>query len=108
MSSTMTTETEMESVEDFRARLRAWLADNVQRATRGARTGVNALLSDDAELALVQHSRDLQRQFFDAGFAGICVPKAYGGAGLTPEHADVLNEEIVGYEFPSRYQVPTM
>src|SRR3546814_13480751 len=44
---------------------------------------------------------------FDAGLAGICMPRAYGGQGLTPAHQRVLNEELNGYEYPSRLQAPT-
>ena len=44
---------------------------------------------------------------FDAGLAGICFPTEYGGQGLTPAHQQVLNEELVGHEFPLRIQVPT-
>ena len=45
---------------------------------------------------------------FEAGLAGICFPRAYGGQGLTPAHQRVLNEELVGYEFPTRLQAPTL
>jgi len=45
--------------------------------------------------------------FFDAGFAGICIPREYGGQGLTPAHQRVFNEELVGYEFPAHLQIPT-
>jgi alkylation response protein AidB-like acyl-CoA dehydrogenase len=100
-----TTDTDLEPVEDFRARLRSWLKDNVPRATGRGRVGGE---TDEEELAGVQKSRDLQKLFSQGGFAGIVVPKEYGGAGLTREHADVLNDEIVGYQFPDRYQVPTM
>jgi alkylation response protein AidB-like acyl-CoA dehydrogenase len=65
-------------------------------------------LSDEEELADVARQRALQRTMFDGGFAGIVVPKAYGGAGLTPKHMDVFNEEIVGYQYPDRMQVPGM
>ena len=64
--------------------------------------------SDDEELAEVAHHRDLQRRLFDAGFAGICFPKEYGGQGLTPAHQQALNEEIWPYEYPARFQVPTL
>ncbi|HEY7105387.1 MAG TPA: acyl-CoA dehydrogenase family protein [Acidimicrobiia bacterium] len=109
MTDTMATNTaDVEPVEDFRTRLRSWLQESVPRAEHPARAGVGQVVSDEVELAAVQRSRELQKLFFDGGFAGICVPTAYGGAGLTPRHADVLNEEITGYEYPSRYQVPTM
>jgi alkylation response protein AidB-like acyl-CoA dehydrogenase len=44
---------------------------------------------------------------FDAGLAGICMPREYGGQGLTPAHQKVLNEELAGYEYPMRMQAPT-
>src|SRR3546814_19214278 len=44
---------------------------------------------------------------FDAGLAGICMPREYGGQGLTPAHQRVLNEELNGYAYPSRLQAPT-
>src|SRR3546814_6060706 len=35
------------------------------------------------------------------------MPREYGGQGLTPAHQRVLNEELNGYEYPSRLQAPT-
>ncbi len=72
-----------------------------------ARPARGAGLSEEAELAAVARDREIQRAFFDNGFAGICVPRAYGGQGLTPEHQQAFNEELSGYEHPSRFQVPT-
>ena len=65
-------------------------------------------LTDDEELAEVAHERAVQRMLFDAGLAGICFPTEYGGQGLTPAHQRVLNEELEGYEFPTRFQAPTL
>ena len=53
------------------------------------------------------HERALQRMLFDAGLAGMCFPAEYGGQGLTAAHQRALNDELVGYEFPSRLQAPT-
>ena len=39
---------------------------------------------------------------FDAGLAGICVPREYGGQGLTPAHQQVLNEELRRLRVPDR------
>ena len=47
-------------------------------------------------------------RLFDAGLAGICFPTAYGGQGLTPAHQAALNEELVGFEYPMRFQAPTI
>lgn len=103
-------EASVEPVEDFRRRLHPWLEDNVPRAKRpGWGMGMTqGQLSDDEELAEVAHQRDLQRRLFDAGFAGICFPKEYGGQGLTPAHQQAFDEEIWPYEWPFRLQVPTL
>ena len=51
--------------------------------------------------------REVQRMLFDAGLAGICFPRDYGGQGLTPAYQRVLNAELTGYEYPARLQAPT-
>jgi alkylation response protein AidB-like acyl-CoA dehydrogenase len=106
MTITDTTSADVEPVEEFRLRARTWLAENFPRSD-GLRRPLRAATSDEEELAEIQHQRDLQRLLFDGGFAGICVPKEYGGQGLTPEHQRALNEESVGYEIPFLIQVPT-
>lgn len=103
-------EENLEPEKDFRRRLHTWLEDNMPRAKHPglgmalAQSG----LSDDEELAEVTHQRELQHRLFDAGFAGICFPKKYGGQGLSPAHQQVFNEEIWPYEYPFRLQVPTL
>jgi alkylation response protein AidB-like acyl-CoA dehydrogenase len=97
---------DVEDLDSFRDRLRSWLKDNMPPAEPPT-TGARGQLSDEEELADVQRNRELQRRLYDGGFAGIIFPKEYGGAGLTPAHQDVLNEEIVGYQYPERIQVPT-
>jgi alkylation response protein AidB-like acyl-CoA dehydrogenase len=100
------TDTEIESVEDFRARARSWLADNFPRA-EGNEQLLRAGASEEAELAEITHARALQRMLYDGGFAGVCFPKEYGGLGLTPDHQRALNQESVGYDIPRILQVPT-
>lgn len=103
------TDIEMEDVESFRERARAWIKDNLGPADPSAQMGLNAgSVSEEGELAFVTHDREVQRRMYDAGFAGICVPRAYGGQGLSPAHQRALNEELAGYEHASRLQVPTM
>ncbi len=97
----------IESVEEFRQRARSWLAENMPRRPSHDAMGMRGTMTDEEELADVAHTRALQRKLFDGGLAGICFPKAYGGQGLTPAHAEVFNEEIVGYDYPVRTQVPT-
>lgn len=103
------TTTDVEDVESFRARARTWIRANLRPRSGGHGSRlVRGSTDREQELAEVSHERALQRALFDAGLAGICVPTAYGGQGLTPAHQRALNEEIVGYEFPDRMQVPTM
>ena len=99
---------EIEDVDAFRARARAWIRENVGSARPENLVGTLRLVSRDEELALVTRDRQIQRTFFDGGFAGITVPTEYGGQGLTPAHQRAFNEEMRGHEHPSRLQVPTM
>jgi alkylation response protein AidB-like acyl-CoA dehydrogenase len=99
---------EVESVESFRERARAFIRENLRPAKqRSVSSSLRADKTDEQELAQVAHERKLQRMLFDAGLAGVCVPLQYGGQGLTPAHQRALNAELRGYEYPSRLQVPT-
>jgi alkylation response protein AidB-like acyl-CoA dehydrogenase len=95
-------------VHAFRLRAREWIRANLDASMPERMMGTFSAFSYDEELAHVAHDRALQRQFFDNGFAGICVPREYGGRGLTPAHQRALNEELTGFEHASRMQVPTM
>src|SRR5438034_10398352 len=97
---------EMESVESFRERARSWIRDTLRPAAGQPQSRRDR--SDEEELAGVARDREVQRLLFDAGFAGICFPKEYGGQGLTPAHQRAFNDELTGHEYPSRLQVPTM
>ncbi len=99
---------EVESIDGFRERARAFIRSKLRPATAKATASMlRADRTDKEELADVAREREIQRMFFDAGLAGVCVPRDYGGQGLTPAHQRVLNAELRGYEYPSRAQVPT-
>jgi alkylation response protein AidB-like acyl-CoA dehydrogenase len=99
---------EVESIDAFRERARTFIRGNLKPVTKRAVVStLRANRTDEEELAEVARERQVQRMMFDAGLAGICVPMAYGGQGLTPAHQRALNAELRGYEFPSRAQVPT-
>jgi alkylation response protein AidB-like acyl-CoA dehydrogenase len=97
---------QMEDLDTFRARAKAWIRANLQHVGPTTKTLRNEL-TDDEELQAVARDREIQRMLFDAGLAGICIPREYGGRGLSPEFQLVLNEEMAGYEYPSRLQSPT-
>jgi alkylation response protein AidB-like acyl-CoA dehydrogenase len=66
------------SVDEFQAAARAWLIDNVSGAPRD----YGAICPP----ALVEHGMAWQQRIYDAGYAGIHWPLAFGGRGLTPDH----------------------
>ena len=76
-----------ESIEEFRARVRAFLEANAPRSRVDQRD--------------VGANKAFQAKLFDAGFAGITWPVEYGGAGLTNEHQRVFNEEAAAFELPT-------
>jgi alkylation response protein AidB-like acyl-CoA dehydrogenase len=90
---------DVEPVEDFRARLRDWLPDNLPPEPEGT------LERTDERWA---YERELQRRLWDGGFSGIRVPRAYGGLGLTEAHRRAFNEETAGYDLPFSFNVPTL
>jgi alkylation response protein AidB-like acyl-CoA dehydrogenase len=99
---------EVESLESFRERARAFVRSNLRPGTRRAlASALRANRTDEEELAEVAREREIQRMLFDADLAGICVSRQYGGQGLTPAHQRVLNAELRGHEYPTRAQVPT-
>ncbi|WP_238438722.1 acyl-CoA dehydrogenase family protein [Frankia nepalensis] len=97
---------ELEDVESFRLRARQWIRANL-KPNHGFRS-LRVTPTDEEELAGVARDRELQRMLFDAGLAGICFPREYGGQGLTPAHQEAFDAEISGYEYPHRFQVPTL
>jgi alkylation response protein AidB-like acyl-CoA dehydrogenase len=78
----------------FRARLRAWLADN--RPDRAERVP-----HDDASLAdEFAFLRAWQRRLHDAGYVGLLWPREYGGHGAPPTQQAILNEELARVRAP--------
>jgi len=91
----------METVDEFRRRARAWLADNMPRLAPDAPPPDRA---EDDETWV--RDKELQRMLWDGGLAGICFPKEYGGLGLTIEHQHAFTEESLPYEMPLHLNVP--
>jgi alkylation response protein AidB-like acyl-CoA dehydrogenase len=100
----------MEEADAFATRARAWLAENMPPADPGKDTFFLYAAThptEEEERARVATCRELQRRLFDGGFAGICVPREYGGQGLTPAHQAAFNREIKGYDYPAEIQAST-
>jgi alkylation response protein AidB-like acyl-CoA dehydrogenase len=80
---------DLESIEAFRLRAREFVQTTLPRAD-----------PEQPRAMLLDEAKDLQATIFDAGFAGIAVPRQYGGAGLTLEHQRAWAEETEGYRVP--------
>jgi alkylation response protein AidB-like acyl-CoA dehydrogenase len=98
MSQLSDSQAEMESVEEFRSRVRHWLPGNLPRADEHARR-------DESIEALTARHRELQGRLWAANLAGIRYPREYGGLGLTARHQDAFFAEAAGYELPLAYAV---
>jgi acyl-CoA dehydrogenase len=88
-----------ESVEAFRARVRAFLDSKAERNERQARSvlAIFAPRSPEEDERWAADCRAWQREVFDAGFAGIAWPTEVGGQGLSAAHAHVWAEEQSAY-----------
>lgn len=91
-----------ESVAQFAERARAWLADNMPRIDPA-----DPPFADRGQQASWQRARELQRQLYDGGFAGICFPREYGGLGLDIAYRKAFDVESLDYEMPLILNTPT-
>ena len=104
---------QIESVEDFSARAKAWLEAGGLRARKTSADPREARPQGDSEhetdgLALWQRQRELQKMLFAGGFAGLCFPKEYGGQGLSRAHQAAFDDLSVNYEMPLLLNVPSL
>ena len=78
--------------EAFRTELRSWLARSLPE--------LSAPPARDDWPARVRFDTDWQRRLFDAGYAGINWPKAYGGRDASPSEQLVFHEETTRAKAP--------
>jgi alkylation response protein AidB-like acyl-CoA dehydrogenase len=90
-----------ETVQQFRARTKAWLAENMPRIDPD-----NPPVGGRDQEAPWQRARELQKRLYDGGFAGICFPREYGGLGLDIGYQKAFDAETVGYEMPLILNTP--
>lgn len=88
---------DMISVADYREQAAAWLAENMEPSTQ---TGRRIRGVDHVTRESVKPERELQRKLFEAGYAGISIPKEFGGQGLTPDHESGFLTEALAYRMP--------
>ena len=94
--------TATESVAEFAARARVWLADNMRAID--PEHPPPAPRDDEGSW---NRARELQKRLYKGGFAGICFPREYGGLGLDYEYQKAFDEESLGYEMPLILNTPT-
>lgn len=94
--------TTTESVADFAARARTWLAENMPTIDPD-----HPPFSVRAEQSSWDHAKELQKRLYAGGFAGICFPCEYGGLGLDHAYQKAFDAECRGYEMPLILNVPT-
>ncbi|HTY28767.1 MAG TPA: acyl-CoA dehydrogenase family protein [Mycobacterium sp.] len=102
MTETASVGTQTESVDEFAARARKWLAENMPSIDPD-----NPPDADRGEEAPWQRARELQAKLWDGGFAGICFPREYGGLGLPIAYQRAFDIESRCYEMPIILNTPT-
>src|SRR5260221_14509548 len=104
---TATTSAGTETVEQFRLRVRGWLAAHVPLKTPDER-----FLQWEEEG--VARDRAIQRSLWEGRVAGVTVPVDYGGLGLGAAHQQAFREEAGAYRMPHGHRnafnvvLPTM
>jgi alkylation response protein AidB-like acyl-CoA dehydrogenase len=93
----------IESVEEFGARARSWLAENMPRVDPD-----NPPNYDIDTLEAWVRARELQGRLHAGGFAGICFPQEYGGLGLPSAYQRAFDDVTAGYELPYPLNVPSL
>ena len=91
-----------ESVADFSARARAWLAENMPPIDPE-----NPPFMVRAEQQSWDRAKELQQKLHAGGFAGICFPREYGGLGLDLAYQKAFNAECRAYEMPLILNTPS-
>lgn len=92
----------VESIDDFRSRARAWLAENMPPIDPAHPPAAHR----DEESCWAR-ARELQKRLYEGGFAGICFPREYGGLGLDYDYQRAFNDESLSYEMPLILNTPT-
>jgi alkylation response protein AidB-like acyl-CoA dehydrogenase len=100
----MTDPPPQEGLAEFRKRVAAWLSTALEPLGEADPFMGHAL--DDGDQ--VVRAKAIQRKLWDAGFAGICFPSAYGGRGLPYEYQRAFNDEAASFELPMLFNTPTL
>ncbi|MGH2758786.1 MAG: acyl-CoA dehydrogenase family protein [Actinomycetota bacterium] len=92
-----------DSPEDaaWRTEVRTWLGSNAERRPEGEET-VPDLLGEESEEPekVIRRAKDWQRKLYEAGYAAITWPSAYGGRDASPMHSFILGQEMSQFDVP--------
>jgi alkylation response protein AidB-like acyl-CoA dehydrogenase len=80
-------EAEVIDLDEFRAKVRAWLVDNADKHSSFVPTDPSA-------------SRVFRAALWDAGLLGLTLDPAYGGQGLSSEYQNVFDAEVRRHHLP--------
>jgi alkylation response protein AidB-like acyl-CoA dehydrogenase len=95
-----TTEQLVEGLDDYRARARRWVEQNLERQAPGGPSRLKPWELEEQTTEQLAEQRALQRRLFEAGFAGITWPVEYGGQGLGAAYERAFHEEAAGFVLP--------
>lgn len=90
---------------EFRSLVRSFLDENAELKRDDETDWSRNSAAVDPEVAADYRERchRWQKLLYDAGWAGITWPKAFGGRGLTPAHQIVFNQELARYDATSGF-----
>ena len=94
MSRATTNSPESPEHEAFRIQVRDWLAGRLPPRVPGQPE------MDWEDKALVATDREIQRQLWEGGLAGITLPVEYGGLGLDTHYEEIFFAEAEPYRLP--------
>ena len=90
----MTTQIEL---DEFRADVRAWLADNKPTDPGFLLPETFMEVGTDQQFEFL---RDWQRTVYEAGYLGMAWPSEYGGGGQAQAYQDIVNQEMAKARAP--------
>ena len=90
----MTTQTEL---DEFRADVQAWLADNKPADPGFLLPETFMEVGTDQQFEFL---RDWQRTVYEAGYLGMAWPSEYGGGGQAQAYQDIVNQEMAKARAP--------
>ena len=90
----MTTQIEL---DEFRAGVRAWLADNKPADPGFLLPETFMEVGTDQQFEFL---RDWQRTVYEAGYLGMAWPSEYGGGGQAQAYQDIVNQEMAKARAP--------